>query len=52
MEISQVKDELIWYVVCPKCNSIYAYENFIVKCALQLKSKACSFVAFKDHSNA
>ena len=46
------KDEFIRYVVCPKCNSIYAYEDCIVKCGLQLKSKACSFVVFKDHPNA
>ena len=42
------EDEFIRYVVCPKCDSIYRFEECI-KFGTQLLSKRCSYVAFKNH---
>ena len=43
------EDEFIRYVVCPKCDSIYRFEECIVKSGTRLLSKRCSYVAFKNH---
>ena len=43
------EDEFIRYVVCPKCDSIYRFEECIVTSGTQLLSKRCSYVAFKNH---
>lgn len=43
------EDEFIRYVVCPKCDSIYRFEECIIKSGTQLLSKRCSYVAFRNH---
>ena len=43
------EDEFIRYVVCPKCDSIYRFEECIIQSGTQLLSKHCSYVAFKNH---
>ena len=43
------EDVFIRYVVCPKRDSIYRFEECIVKSGAQLLSKRCSYVAFKSH---
>ena len=43
------EDEFIRYVVCPKCDSIYRFDECIVQSGTQLLSKRCSYVAFKNH---
>ncbi len=43
------KDEFLHYVVCPKCNSIYRYEDCVLRSGTQVRSKMCSYVAFPNH---
>ena len=43
------ENEFIRYVVCPKCDSIYRFEECIIQSGTQLLSKHCSYVAFKNH---
>ena len=44
----KVEDEFIRYVVCPKCDSIYRFEECIDKSGTQLLSKR-SYIAFENH---
>lgn len=42
-------DDFIRYVVCPKCCSIYNYDECILRVGGELQSKHCTHVEFKNH---
>ena len=44
-----MSDNFIEYVVCPKCNSIYAYEDCVIVRNGVKKAKVCCHVAFPSH---
>ena len=47
------KDEFITYVVCPKCDSIYDYDDCIATTAFGKKeSKKCRFISSPNHPHA
>ena len=43
------KTDIIEFVVCPKCHSVYSYEDCVITRAGQKESKVCSHVAYPDH---
>ena len=42
-------DDFIHYVVCPKCENLYEYNECINHVGNELESKHCSYIAFKNH---
>lgn len=42
-------DDFVRYVVCPKCDSLYDYQECIVHVRSELQSKRYTYVAFKNH---
>ena len=43
------RDDFIEYVVCPKCHSIYHYEDYFYVCHGQKGSKACTHIPNPNH---
>ena len=43
------RDDFIEYVVCPKCHSIYHYEDYFYVCHGQKESKACTHIPNPNH---
>lgn len=48
-EIGFVKDKFTKYVVCPKCHSLYTFENSYRTVGSCNESKKCTFVKFPNH---
>ena len=48
-KIGVKNNDFISYVVCPACNTVYEYENCVVKVAGKKVSKDCCHVAYPNH---
>ena len=48
-QLNLTRDKIKKYVVCPKCNSLYAFEDSYLTVGSCNKSKKCSFVKFANH---
>ena len=48
-KIGVKNNDFISYVVCPACNTVYEYENCVVKVPGKKVSKDCCHVAYPNH---
>lgn len=46
------EDDFITYVVCPKCDSVYHYQDCFVSCGRRKESKCCRHIAYPNHPHA
>lgn len=44
-------DDFITYVVCPKCDSLYEYDDCIVTIGGKREPKKCEHIAYPNHSH-
>ena len=47
--LSLNEDDFEKYVVCKKCNSVYAFKDCIVKASSGDKTKACKYTPYRNH---
>ena len=48
-QVGLAKDKFKKYVICPKCHSLYEFDDCYHKIGLFNKSKTCSFIKFANH---
>ena len=47
--LSLDKDDFDNYVVCKRCNSMYSFEDCIVKTSMGDKTKVCNYTPYRNH---